>query len=538
MASRHWYRSSPQYPSCDAFADKFFGSPALAVAHRLDMNRGNERSTSIRTVARRLATGFSWGALGAFGWRALTAVSSVLVARILGPGGFGELGIVRSTANLFTVYAGFRLGTTANKHIAEYRERDPDRAGRILRMSLAMSAVFCAVTAAILIFGGGAIAEHVLSNPDISLALRIAGVFLFFQAYSSVRETVLIGTENFQAFARVNIVKGILTAALIVPGAYLWGPTGAIAGLSLAAILAYLVLQHYVREALLEFAIRDDVPFREWKCELSLLWTFALPGLLVGVISATVLWYGRVVITGLEQGYVQLGLFEAANQWRTLILFLPAVLARVAMPLLSETYGRDREGDFREAVALQFRSILLLTLPLTTIVIVFSENLMMIFGSAYQESGPILPLLMLSVFVFALNQSLRKVQDSAARRWQNLALQVGWGVVFVLVLRSQAEDYGAVGLAQAFLTAEIVLLIFQMAYVEIRIMSGTLRKVGPDMLVAAAALSVVITAHFGLIKEAYALPVSLMGSLLSFLPGAIVGWSFIGKRMRKRQGTA
>lgn len=487
-----------------------------------------------KSVLHRLRDGFGWSALGALAWRALTAVSSVLVARILGPAGFGELGIVRSTANLFTVYAGFRLGTTANKHLAEFRESDPDRAGRILRMSLFMSAVFCAATAAVLIFGGGYIAANALNNPDLDLALRIAGVFLFFQAYSTVRETVLIGTENFKAFARVNVAKGVLSAGLILPGAWFWGATGAIGGLALAAFLSYLVLQYYVRQALRDFDINENVPFRVWKVELPLLWTFALPGLITGAIGAMVLWYGRVALTGAEEGYVQLGLFEAANQWRTMILFLPATLSRVAMPVLAETYGRDRDGDFRNAVALQFRANLLITLPLTVVVIAFADWLMWIFGEQYAQSGPILPLLMISVFLFALNQSLRKVQDGSGKRWQNMGIQILWAVAFLVPLWWAGSGLDAVGLAWCFLAAEVVMFVAQILYIEIRLARGTVVKVARDVLISVLAISLALLPQFLTFGDgALAVIILLAAFGCSVLPAAIL----VGRDLRAARRT-
>ena len=480
----------------------------------------------------------AWSSLGAFGWRALTALSSVLVARILTPAGFGELGVVRATANLFTVYAGFRMGTTATKHLAEYKDSDPGRAGRILRMALVMSAIFCAITGGVLVLGGGWIAESQLNNPDLSMAVRISGLFLFFQAYSSVRETILIGVEDFKAYARVNVVKGLLTALLIVPGAWFWGVTGATAGLALSAFLTYLVLQYYIRRALAAYGVDENQPFSAWKAELPLLWTFALPGILVGVVSATTLWWGRTVLADEPQGYIQLGLFEAANQWRTMILFLPAILARVAMPVLSETYGRPDKQDFNAAVVLQFRAMLLITLPLTVLVIAAAELLMVVFGEAYANSGPILPLLMVSVFAFALNQALRKVQDGTGKIWENLAMQVAWAVAFVVVLLVPEGPVDAVRLGWAFLASEVVMALLQFLYVEIMLARGTLLKMLPDVFISAVAIAIAIYANASGLPLWERVLLSALALAISVIPAALVGQGFIRRQLAKRRKQA
>lgn len=445
-----------------------------------------------QSIARRLARGFGWGALGTLGWRGMTAASSVAVARLLGPAGFGELAIVRSTATLFTTYAGFRLGLTINKFLPPLKGTNPARAARILRMALTVSALLCGLAAAGLMLGAGPIAEHILHNAGLTWALRIAALWLFFQAYSSVRETVLIAAEDYPAFARVTLVKGLSAGLFILPGAWLGGPTGAIAGLAIAAALSFLVLDRAVRRTLAGLALNQTGGFRAWKSELPLLWTFALPSLLAGAVAASAFWYGRALLTGLDDGFAQLGHFEAANQWRTLILFLPAMLARMAMPILAEAHSRTQSDDFRQASILQIRAIIVITLPLTVATILGAQPLMAIFGSAYAGSAALLPLLMISVFLFALNQGLRKVQEGSGKVWQALAMQGVWAAAFLLVLWRDPGQIGALTLAQAMAGAEAVKALVQAAYVELSLAPGTLMRLAPDLALAAAAIGLAI----------------------------------------------
>jgi O-antigen/teichoic acid export membrane protein len=54
---------------------------------------------------------------------------------MLGKTGYGELGMIQTTVGMFGVFAGFGLGVTATKHVAEFRRSDPARAGRIIGLS-------------------------------------------------------------------------------------------------------------------------------------------------------------------------------------------------------------------------------------------------------------------------------------------------------------------------------------------------------------------------------------------------------------------
>jgi len=86
-------------------------------------------------IGYRLARGVFWSMAGAVISRSLMLAATVLVARMLGKTGFGELGMIRTTVGMFGVFAGFGLGLTATKHVAEFRRSDPDRAGRIIGLS-------------------------------------------------------------------------------------------------------------------------------------------------------------------------------------------------------------------------------------------------------------------------------------------------------------------------------------------------------------------------------------------------------------------
>ncbi|MFB0612669.1 oligosaccharide flippase family protein [Aurantiacibacter poecillastricola] len=454
-----------------------------------------ETSLPRTSIARRLAGGFAWSSLGTLGWRVLTAASSIIAARVLGVAGFGELGVVRSTANFFQTFAIFRLGTTASKSIAEHRGKDPARAGSVLSMVLVVSAALCAFFGLVLLLAGGWIARDMLDNPGLEWPLRISSVIMFFQAYGAVRETILIGTESFRSFAWVNAAKGGATSILLVIGALLGGVTGAVAGLALGTFVSFIVLEISVRRALASNGIPGNLPFSTWKKEIPILFSFALPGLVTGAATAGCYWIGRVHLSDAPGGFVQLGLFEAANQWRTMVLLVPGALALAALPIIADSYGKEEKGDFNEAIALQFNGILALALPISVGVIVFGDWLMALFGNDYAEAASVLPVLMISVFLFALNQSLRRIMDGTGHVWRHTAMTGAWAVAFLGSLFFLFEDASALSLAWAYMLAEAVMVAISIIYVVAVFARWFLVKTGLPLLLAAGAAALAVAGH-------------------------------------------
>lgn len=72
-------------------------------------------------LSSRLVRGTLWSFGGAAASRGFTLVASVMTARLLGVEAFGELGAVQSTIGMFAVFAGFGLGLTATKYVAQLR---------------------------------------------------------------------------------------------------------------------------------------------------------------------------------------------------------------------------------------------------------------------------------------------------------------------------------------------------------------------------------------------------------------------------------
>src|SRR5216683_7526188 len=75
----------------------------------------------------RLARGAFWSLVGTVLSRGLGLAAGIFVARTLGKEGFGQFGIIRGTVEMFGIFAGFGLGLTATKYVAELRQTDRQR---------------------------------------------------------------------------------------------------------------------------------------------------------------------------------------------------------------------------------------------------------------------------------------------------------------------------------------------------------------------------------------------------------------------------
>jgi len=98
----------------------------------------------------------------------------IVVVRLLKVEEYGELSIIRRTTAMFGIFAGFGLGLTATKYIAEFRNTDPERAGRIWGL-INNTAVLTSLTASgLIILLASPISSKVLNAPHLSWLLRLS----------------------------------------------------------------------------------------------------------------------------------------------------------------------------------------------------------------------------------------------------------------------------------------------------------------------------------------------------------------------------
>ena len=128
----------------------------------------------------RFAKGTFWSVVGVSISQGLTMLGWIIVARILGQNGFGRLAIVQSTVGMFGVIAGLGLGLTATKHVAELRDSNPQRVGRILALTFITAMITGGLCSVVLLIASPYIAIQAFNAEQLTVVLRIGCWLLFF----------------------------------------------------------------------------------------------------------------------------------------------------------------------------------------------------------------------------------------------------------------------------------------------------------------------------------------------------------------------
>ena len=371
--------------------------------------------------------------------------------------------MIQSTIGMFQIFAGFGLGLTATKFVAEFRFKDVTKAGRVISLSIYFAAGSGALVAIILFIFAPWVAERILAAPVMGGLLRIGSPMLLFGAIAGAQTGTLAGFEAFRTIAKVNIISGLLNFPCLIVGVYIWGVVGAVWALVVSSLFGVCLNQ---------FAL-----YKECKCagiifpaqnamvEQDVLWRFSLPSVLASMLVTPVNWVSSAMLVNQPGGYSEMGIFNAANQWRGAILFLPGVLCQVGLPLLCSLNNDSAKKTSRKKVLL-YNLILNggTTLIAALFVSVLSLIIMKTYGESFVSGYTVLIFLAISTVFLSINNVIGQLIASKGKMWHGLCFNAIWAFALLLMSYYLIPIFGAQGLACSYLVAYMVHTLVQSMY--------------------------------------------------------------------------
>lgn len=396
----------------------------------------------------RLAKGVFWSMAGTILSRGMMFAASVFVARILGKASYGELGIIYATISMFGIFAGFGLGLTATKYVAELRDKDPERAGRIIGLSWLVAIITGALTSLSLFIFAPWLAEHTLNAPHLVGPLRISAFILFINALNGAQIGALSGLEAFKTIAHVNLVIGALSFPLLLCGAYLGGLNGVVWALLINLGLNWLLNHLALRQEVDRHKIKLTFGCRT--SELSILWKFSLPAVLSGLMVGPVRWACSAMLVNQPQGYSEMGIFTAAIIFQSLILFVCGMLNQPLLSMLSNA-GSTK---IRQLETTNILSPWIIGVAAALPFLCFPEIAEILFGRDYTGYAfrVTFAIILFYTCILTYRNGLVRVLASRNLLWLGLCNNLLWAAVLLPTAYLLAK-WGAVGLAAAFAIA-------------------------------------------------------------------------------------
>jgi stage V sporulation protein B len=378
--------------------------------------------------------------------------TAVLIARSLGPAGFGVFGLATSMAVTLSLVAGLGLGDASYKYVAEYYRKDKKNGTQFAAVIIWSGTMFATVVFATLWLCRALWSSWVFpattATAVVGLCLCLAWTNLVF----ALLVGVFSGLQRFREFAILNLLQACAIATFVIALRF-YGSEGVLLAYVGGSMLC--IIWGATKLSLIDGAIFSWPGWHAFT-KLKTILRFSSAIWVGGFALTPVLTFAFVFLARQPNGQGQLGIFNSANGLRMLVTILPGVIAVVITPALIQEGGSH--GDHRaynKLLEKAFSSLIFLTGPLLILSLFLSDLLFLVFGRAYGEAFRLFMPLAASAAIGAIGAPIITVMMAKNRTWISLGFGMIKSLLLVVLSLLIVPHYLGWGLAWAFLFSEI-----------------------------------------------------------------------------------
>jgi O-antigen/teichoic acid export membrane protein len=387
--------------------------------------------------------------------------TQVLIARALGPAGYGVFGLATSMAVTLSLVAALGLGDASYKYVAEYYRKDKQTA-----TEFAAVIIWSATSLGTVVFGAlwfaralwiGWIFPAGASAAVVGLCLCLAWTNLIFALLNGV----FSGLQRFREFSILNLLQpGAIAALALVLRFY--GGAGVLLAYVGGSVLC--IVWGAIKLSLTDAALFSWPGWNAFS-RLKTILRFSSPIWLGGFTLAPVATLAFAFLARQPNGQDQLGLFNSANGLRMLVAILPGVIGVVITPALIQEGGRHGdERAYNQLLERALSSLIVLTVPLLILSLFLSDLLFLVFGKEYGGSFRLFMPLTASAAIGAIGGLMVPVMLAKNRTWISLGFGMIKSLLLVLLSLLFVPRYLGWGLVWAFVASEISYYILALEF--------------------------------------------------------------------------
>lgn len=369
---------------------------------------------------------------------------NVGLARILGPRDFGTFGVVMSLLLVVELFVITGIPIALQKYVAENIE-----ASRLLlRRTLPWHLLYSLVVFGLFWLASPLIAR-LLKDASLTFYLQIAGIDIIFYGLYKYFLSLQNGLHQFGRQTISGIAYALSKPLAIFILVFLgYGITGAVLGNMLGSVGGLLIGLLLIRLPEIKSKL-DSVPF--FKFAFTNVFYFVGLQLLFSID----IWFVKSFLSD-----ELVGQYVSASSVAKIPYFLSLAISAALLPSISRATKANDEKRVRDIVRISLRYWLMLLFAMIVVVSSTSDSLILLFfGEAYLEAGPILAVLFTAIALLTFSAVMNTILISRDRLVA--CLEVIGGLIFLDVLANAilVPRFGGMGAASATLLVAIVSII-------------------------------------------------------------------------------
>ena len=384
----------------------------------------------------------------------ILAISSIMIARLMGPELFGQYSLAFVVPQLLFVFTDLGINQGVTKFAAEQKSKNQTNStAKLIKHGILIRASIGILIFIINYIFAEQLATFLLQRPELAFFVRIASITILFQTLFTIANAAFVGLDkteynalatNIQAFAKTLIQILLVLSGFAVTGAIMGHVASYVVGAAAGLILLTIVLRKKTENKTTNRTFRENS--RLLIHYGAPLYVFALLGAFIPFVQNLIL----AIFTTDEA----IGNYKAAVNFATLLTVLSIPITTALLPAFSKlnSFSNNSAKNF---FRLANKYISIIILPATVLIIIFSNQIVqIIYGSTYTTAPSFLAIYCLLYLLVGLGSlTLGGFYNGLGET--SLTLRMGITTFLTLVLLSPilTNTYGVQGLIAAYLIA-------------------------------------------------------------------------------------
>ena len=323
---------------------------------------------------------------------------SIMMARWLGPQMLGIYSLGNAITRIGEIFGIMGLDNGVLRYVSREKEKN-DNVKNSIYSSIKMGFISSIFIGLLLYFSSDWIVLN-LFNEDtfLSTVIKVYALTLPFTVTTLIASFATQGFKILKYKVFVNQIVNPFTLLLTMILSYVFfGVNVAIlAPTVVSAVIGFFLILHYLN-GFVDLSVSKVL---NAKFDNKIL-RFSLPLMFVSAIGIIMHWTD-IIMLGILKDAKDVGLYHPVERTAGLIRMILFAFASIFAPLFSQYFHEKNQTKMLEVFQLSTKWILLTSLPLFIFLILFSNTILMLFGSEFGNNSLALPILTVGIMIQAV----------------------------------------------------------------------------------------------------------------------------------------
>ena len=369
------------------------------------------------------------------------------IAVMLGPAGFGLMGLYSSIIDLALSIASLGIGSSGVRQIAESVASGNDaRIARTVIVLRRTSVILGLLGAVLVVVFSGPLSTLTFGSDQHAGAVALLGLAVFFRSVSTGQGALIQGMRRIRDLAVIGVMGAFLGALISIILVYFLGERGVAPSLIGAAAMGLVISWWYSRKVKISYPAMTRTEVRQ---EAASLLKLGFAFMISGVLMMAAAYAVRAIVLRLD-GLEAAGFYSAA--WTLGGLYVGIILQAMGADFYPRLVGvAEDHPQCNRLVNEQTQVSLLLAAPGVIATITFAPLVIALFYSAkFAEAVEILRWICLGIALRVITWPMGFIIVAKNRQAVFIGAEVAWTVVNVLLTWFCVEAVGLNGAGMAF----------------------------------------------------------------------------------------